>query len=173
MDFCAFNALALVKDKMLIFDEVCHSCGGCELVCPSGAFGTRHKAVGKVTEGKHGNIRVLSGMLNIGEASGVPIIEELMHLSSADENIIIDCPPGSACTVMASIKDVDYCILVAEPTIFGVSNLDMVVRLAKVFGKKVGVVLNKCVDGENVASDYCNEHGIDNPAIYIYLFNMQ
>ncbi|MGE4352762.1 MAG: ATPase, partial [Oscillospiraceae bacterium] len=74
--------------------------------------------------------------------------------------VFIDCPPGSACIVMESIKDADYCILVAEPTIFGVHNLSMVYELVKLFGKPFGVVLNKCLEGENPAEKFCEERNI-------------
>lgn len=72
----------------------------------------------------------------------------------------IDCPPGSACIVTESIKDADYCILVAEPTLFGVHNLNMVYELVKLFNKPFGVVLNKCLDGENPSEKFCLEKNI-------------
>ena len=82
-----------------------------------------------------------------------------------DENVsgfttFIDCPPGSACIVMESIKDADYCILVAEPTLFGVHNLNMVYELVKLFHKPFSVVLNKCLDEENPAEKFCLERNI-------------
>ena len=61
---------------------------------------------------------------------------------------------------MESIKDADYCILVAEPTVFGVHNLNMVYDLVRIFGKPHGVVLNKCLDGENPAESFCTEKSI-------------
>jgi len=70
--------------------------------------------------------------LNTGEATGVPIIKKLLEESSeVDKQTFVDCPPGSACIVMESIKDADYCILVSEPTLFGVHNLNMVYELVK------------------------------------------
>ena len=61
---------------------------------------------------------------------------------------------------MESIRDADYCILVAEPTIFGVHNLAMVYDLVTLFHKPCSVVLNKCLDQDNPAERYCTEHGI-------------
>lgn len=159
-DFCRFNALAYVKEKVIVFEEVCHSCKGCLQVCPTNALSLREKAIGKIQKGIHNNIKVNTGMLNMGEASGVPVINKLLKESVGD-NIIIDCPPGSACVVMESIKDADYCVLVAEPTIFGVHNLNMVYELTQVFNKNVGVVINKCVEGDNLALDYCNKNHIN------------
>ena len=61
---------------------------------------------------------------------------------------------------MESIKDADYCILVAEPTLFGVHNLNMVYELVKLFNKPFGAVLNKCLDVENPAEEFCAENDI-------------
>ena len=161
-DFCKFNALAYIKGKLKIFDEVCHSCGGCVLLCPVKALSEKEKVIGKVQKGVSGNVTVNTGILNTGEASGIPIIKKLLTENNiAEESLtFIDCPPGSACIVMESIKEADYCILVAEPTLFGVHNFNMVYELVKLFNKPYGVVLNKCLEGENPAEKFCMEKGI-------------
>lgn len=160
VDFCKFNALAYINNKVFVFDEVCHSCGGCSLLCPKKAISEVEKVIGKVQRGVSQNVKVATGILNTGESSGIPIIKEL--LINTEENVLtfIDCPPGSACIVMESIKDVDYCILVAEPTLFGVHNFNMVYNLVKLFNKPFGAVLNKCLDGENPAEKYCLDKNI-------------
>ena len=61
---------------------------------------------------------------------------------------------------MESIKDADYCVLVAEPTLFGVHNLNMVYELVTLFNRPFGVVLNKCLDEENPAEKFCLERNI-------------
>ncbi len=161
VDFCKFNALAYIKNNLYIFDEVCHSCGGCVLFCPQGALSEKSKKIGEVRKGISGTVEVMTGVLNTGEASGVPIIKSLLNAQSEDNSLtVIDCPPGSACIVMESIKDADYCILVAEPTMFGVHNLAMVYELVTLFHKPHGVVLNKCLDGFNPAEQFCNDKNI-------------
>lgn len=161
VDFCQFNALAHTGEKLLIFEDVCHSCGGCMLVCPEKALTERNKEVGNVSIGVSDYVTVISGELNIGEASGIPIIDYLLENSYTYKDCtFIDCPPGSACPVMESIKDADYCVLVAEPTIFGVHNLAMVVDLVLLMKKPFGVVLNKCLTGKNPSEDFCKERGI-------------
>lgn len=162
VDFCKFNALAYVKEKILVFDEICHSCGGCIMLCPEDALTERKKVIGKVQKGDFDSVKVYTGILNTGEASGIPIIKKLLDSNKhkADKQTFIDCPPGSACIVMESIKDADYCILVAEPTVFGVHNLNMVYELVNLFGKAFGVVLNKCLEVENPAEKFCLEKGI-------------
>lgn len=161
VDFCNFNALAYVNNKLKVFDDVCHSCGGCLLVCPSNALIERDKEIGKVTKGVSEQVTVITGMLETGQASGVPIIKKLINeISKSDSLTFIDCPPGSACIVMESIKDADYCILVAEPTLFGAHNLEMIYALVNLFNKPHGVVLNKCIDGTNPSELFCQDNNI-------------
>ena len=132
------------------------------LLCPEKALTEKDKVIGKIQKGTSGSVRVNTGILNTGEISGVPIISKLLddNRNISDIPIFIDCPPGSACVVMDSIKDADYCILVAEPTLFGVHNLNMVYELVKIFKKPFGVVLNKCLEGENPAEKFCLERNI-------------
>ncbi|NLI90918.1 MAG: 4Fe-4S binding protein [Peptococcaceae bacterium] len=161
VDFCKFNALAYIKNNVIVFDEVCHSCGGCVLLCPNKAITEKDQNIGLVQRGISENVQVLTGILNTGEPSGVPIIRKLLQTISGDNELtLIDCPPGSACIVMESIKDADYCILVAEPTLFGVHNLNMVQNLVKLFYKPHGVILNKCLDEANPAEDFCLKNQI-------------
>jgi len=161
--FCRFNALAYVKDKLIIFDDVCHCCGGCVLLCPVEALADQDKVIGKVQKGIRDNVTVHTGILNFGVESGVPIIKKMLNEHNlAGKNLtLIDCPPGSACIVMESIKDADYCILVAEPTVFGVHNLNLVYELVQLFDKPHGVVLNKCLDEANPAEQFCLDKGIN------------
>lgn len=162
VDFCMFNALAYIIDKLIIFEEICHSCGGCVLFCPEKALTEKEKIIGKVQKGVSEQVTVYTGIMNTGEASGVPIIKKLLAFDKpeAEQQSFIDCPPGTACIVMESIMEADYCLLVAEPTLFGVHNLNMVYELVKLVNKPCGVVLNKCLDGENPAEKFCLEKGI-------------
>lgn len=141
VEACRFNALMYIKEVPMVFAEICHSCGLCAMVCPHGAIGEKKKTIGHLEEGQHGEVRVVSGVLNPGEASGVGIIKAA--LSRAQGTTLIDCPPGSACTVMESVMDCDFCVLVVEPTAFGVHNFKMVHELCALLHKPMGVVINK------------------------------
>lgn len=162
VDFCNFNALAYIKNKLIVFEDVCHSCGGCSLVCPEKALTEKEKIIGKIQKGVSDEVIILTGILNIGEASGIPIIKNLLNTDNSRQDLLtfIDCPPGSACIVMESIRDADYCVLVAEPTLFGVHNLNMVYELVTLMKKPFGVVLNKCLEEENPAEKFCLEKNI-------------
>ena len=161
VSFCKFNALAYIKEKLIFFHEICHSCGGCILFCPQNALSEKEKVIGTIHNGISENVKVKTGILNTGEVSGVPIIKELMKESGDNQELIfIDCPPGSACGVMESIQDADFCILVVEPTLFGVHNLNMVYELVKLFHKPFGAIINKYLTNDNPAEDYCKEKAI-------------
>ena len=163
VEFCKFNALAYINGKLKVFEDVCHSCGGCLLVCPQKALTEKCKRIGTISSGHSENVMVFSGMMDTGIASGIPIIKELLSCSEdmrEDNPIFIDCPPGSACIVMESIKDADYCLLAAEPTIFGRHNLEMVWSLVKIFKKPHSVVINKCVDQSDPTEEFCKENRI-------------
>ncbi len=155
-DFCHFNALAFIKEKPMLFRGVCHSCGGCKIVCPNHAIVEKDYPIGVIHTGKHRSVTVRSGMMNMGEESGVPIIRELLKNLPCKDNVI-DCPPGSACTVMESIKDADYCVIVAEPSVFGVHNFQMVYELVKILKKPFGVVINKADGQVNPMQELCEK----------------
>lgn len=158
VDFCRFHALLYIKGKPMLFPEVCHSCGGCMIACPEGAVCEAPKQIGMLEEGRHGNVKVVTGVLNPGEASGTALIREA--LKKAEGLTVIDCPPGSACSVMESIMDADYCVLVAEPTAFGFHNFQMVHELAALLKKPCGVVINKQSERYMQLEDYCQEKAL-------------
>ena len=162
VDFCRYNALAYVEDRLLIFTDLCHSCGGCVFLCPNNALFEDEKPIGEIRSGNSGNVRIITGFLNPGVESGVPIIRELLKspLLDQDRTVFLDCPPGSSCSVMESIKPADYCLVVAEATVFGAHDLQMVHELLTALQKPFGVVLNKCMEGDNPSEIYCQEHGI-------------
>lgn len=169
-DFCRFNALICIKNRPHIFENICHSCGTCALICPSGAICEKKRAVGNVEYGKHGKINAVTGVLNPGEESSVPVINaalrkgfEMSGKTGENEDagdIIIDCPPGSACSVTESVSKADFCILAAEPTAFGLHNFRMVYKLVSLLGKKCCVVINKESEPYAPLDDFCAENNI-------------
>ncbi|MEA4816348.1 MAG: ATP-binding protein [Lachnospiraceae bacterium] len=160
VDFCKYNALAIVKNKLLIFHEICHSCGGCVLFCPEKALSEKERQIGEIEEGFSSGVKILTGRLNTGEVSGVPIIKKLIKMLPEKGDVLIDCPPGSACTVMESIRKADFCVLVTEPTLFGAHNLKMVYDLILLFGKPFGVVINKNMPETSPVDQFCAESNI-------------
>lgn len=156
--FCRFHALVYLKGKPRVFSEICHSCAGCMLVCPEHAVFERKRPVGVIEKGKYHGLTVVTGILNPGEATGVPVIRKALEYACG--TTIIDCPPGSACSVMESAQAADYCVLVAEPTAFGFHNFKMVYELCKVLNKPCGVIINKQEKPYQPLEDFCKEHSI-------------
>ena len=161
VDFCQFHAMAFVKNRPMIFPAICHSCGGCALLCPENAIRETQRELGVVENGLHGSVRVITGVMNPGEESGVPLIKEALRQGfEASQEVIIDCPPGSACAVMESVSLSDYCVLIAEPTAFGLHNFRMVHELVSLMGKPCCAVINKEDEHYSPLYDYCEENGI-------------
>jgi MinD superfamily P-loop ATPase len=159
-DFCAYNALAVVPKNVLVFPELCHSCGGCILVCPNNAIEWNTRIVGKIEHGKTNKIDFLHGILNIGEMQAIPVINQLKRNIDKSKNVIIDVPPGTTCPVIESIKGSDYCILVTEPTPFGLHDLKLAVEVVKKMNISFGLVINRHGIGNNCVEEYCKDEKI-------------
>ena len=140
---------------------MCHSCGGCSLLCPEKALTNRERSIGRIEIGRADNVNVYSGFLNIGEPSGTQIIEDLLlKTKESSYPTIVDSPPGTACIVMDSIKTADFCLIVAEPTSFGLHNIEMVYDLVKLFNKPMGLVINKSFGENTLIEDFAREKNI-------------
>ena len=159
-EFCVYNALAVVRQKILIFPELCHSCGGCELVCPKDAISWKERVVGKVEHGKTKDIDFYHGLLNVGEAQAIPVIKALKRKIDKKMNVVIDVPPGTSCPVIESIKGSDYCVLVTEPTPFGLHDLKLAVEVVRHMRIPFGVVINRDGIGDNRVEVYCKKEHI-------------
>ena len=160
-DFCKFNAMAYIKNTVKIFPDVCHSCGGCKIICKQGAISEITKTIGTVSMGSHNNITCVSGSLNLGEPTAVPVIETVLEKCQDDKINIIDCPPGSGCSVMECVNQADYCLIVAEPTSFGVHNFKMIFELVEILKKPYGIVINKYYDENNQMEHFYKENDLN------------
>ncbi len=161
-DFCNFNAIIPAKKKILVFQDLCHDCGGCAMVCPNEAISYIDKEVGVIyhTQIKENKL-FLYGNLTVGEVSGVKIIETLKESTKNAELLLIDSPPGTSCSTVAAIDGADYCIICAEPTPFGLSDMRMVVELLRAEKRNFGVVVNKSNLGNDDIYHYLEEEKIE------------
>lgn len=159
-DICQYSAIILLKDTVLTFPNLCHGCGGCELVCPTGAITESGREVGIIEEGVSGGVRFVAGKLRVGEAMSPPLIRRVKEMIPRDGISIIDAPPGTSCPVIQSVKNVDFVVLVTEPTPFGLYDLRLAVDMLRALGIPFGVVVNRAGMGDGSVFDYCRDEDI-------------
>ncbi len=159
-EICEYNALAVLKDTVLVFAELCHGCGGCTLLCPKKAITEKDRQIGIMEIGSTGKITFIHGKLNIGEAMSPPLIRAVKKQINPSETVIIDAPPGTSCPVIESVKGSDFSLLVTEPTPFGLNDLKLAVETLKQMNIPHGVVLNRAGVGDNKVKNYCNRENI-------------
>jgi len=159
-EFCSYKALAVVKRKVLFFPELCHNCGGCTIICPEEAIREVNKPKGVVEDGESGLIHFIQGKLNIGEAVSPPLIREVKKSARDSQITIIDVPPGTSCPVIEAVKGSDFCILVTEPTPFGLNDLILAVGACGKLKVPFGVVINRADVGDKKVEEYCRKEKI-------------
>jgi MinD superfamily P-loop ATPase len=160
-EFCHYNAIAYVKDKVVFFPELCHGCGGCMLVGPPGSVREKDVQVGKVLKGRaEPGIDFLMGDLIPGSLRTISIQSRLEDYLSRDDKVIIDCPPGTSCTMVTAVKNSDFCILVTEPTPFGLNDLEISVEVLKDLSIPFAVIINRDGIGNSCIEDFCKKYNI-------------
>ena len=159
-EVCAYNVLAVLKDKVLTFPHLCHGCGGCSLLCPQKAITEVNKEIGVVEIGKVNNLQFIHGKLNIGEVMSPPLIRAVKEYINPTRSVIIDVPPGTSCPVIEAVKGSDFCLLVTEPTPFGLNDLILAVEVLRRLKIPFAVVINRADIGDDKVGLYCQENKI-------------
>lgn len=182
-EVCAYNAIAVihpvrsnpsrvedssssartsngVRDNVLVFPELCHGCGACSYLCPQGAIKEEGREIGVVEMGEREGINFVHGRLNIGEAMSPPLIRAVKECIDFKKNVIIDVPPGVSCPVIESLKNSDFCLLVTEPTPFGLNDLKLAVQTLKELRIPFAVIINRSDLGNQDVDDYCKKEDI-------------
>lgn len=154
-EFCQFNALAVIKEQVLVFPELCHGCGGCVYACPEGAIAGRQRQIGEVEIGTARGLRFIQGRLKPAEPSAVRIVtQEFAHLDHGGL-AVVDAAPGTACAVQETIASADFCLLVTEPSPFGLHDLKMAAAVAKELAVPAGVVINRSGPRDDIIEQEC------------------
>lgn len=159
-EFCEYNAIFVGSNKILIFPELCHSCGGCALVCPRKAISEKQHKIGTLNFGSSNGLELVYGELEVGEPLAIPVIKAVKKQMKSDRNVILDSPPGTSCPVIETVKGSNYCVLVTEPTPFGLHDLKITVEVLEDMGIPFGVVVNRAGVGDRKVYDYCKEKKI-------------
>lgn len=159
-EVCAFNAIAVVKDVVLTFPELCHGCGACSYLCPRQAISETPSQIGLVETGSAGKISFVQGKLAIGQTMPTPVVRKVKDYVNREKITIIDVAPGTSCPVIAAIKGSDFCLLVTEPTPFGLNDLKLAVETVRQLEVPYGLVLNRTGVGDSGVEEYCRKANI-------------
>ena len=154
-EVCAYHAIAVFGEHLLTFPQLCHGCGACSYLCPEKALSEVNNEIGVTESGYSDGVGFVQGRLNVGEAMAPPVIREVKEQASNSGVVIIDAPPGTSCPVVESIKGSDFCILVTEPTPFGLNDLSLAVETVRELNMPFGVVLNRVGVGNKDVEEYC------------------
>lgn len=161
-EVCAFNAIIAIDTQVMVFPELCHGCGGCSRFCPQGAISEEPREIGVVESGRAGRIEFVQGRVNVGSPLAPPVVRAVKaRIDSAPSKVVlVDAPPGTSCPVVASCKDSDFCVLVTEPTPFGLNDLVLAVDMVKALNVPFGVVINRSGLGDKDVLTYCRRERI-------------
>lgn len=160
MQICRFRAITLIGEVVLTFPELCHSCGGCRVVCPRGAIRETGRELGVLESGHRDGVAFVHGRIRIGEAMAPPLIRAVRAAAEAQSLIVIDAPPGTSCPVIAAMKDADFVLLVTEPTPFGLHDLRLAVEAVKILKIPMGLVINRADMGDDRVKTYASAEGL-------------
>ncbi|WMW24236.1 ATP-binding protein [Methanolobus sediminis] len=161
-EFCCYNAIAKLPQRVMIFPKLCHGCGGCQIVCPENAISEIKRPIGIIEKGVHAGsgISFFQGTLGIGEPMATPVIRRLQAHIDEKAVVVVDSPPGTACPVIATVGEMDYCVLVTEPTPFGLNDLVLAVEVVRQLKVPFGVIINRHGSGYNGVEKYCYSENI-------------
>ncbi|RKY30779.1 MAG: (4Fe-4S)-binding protein [Candidatus Omnitrophota bacterium] len=159
-EICRYNAIAVLKNKVIVFEQLCHHCGACIWVCPNKAISEKKVKLGTIRKGKSDSIEFFEGRLEVGQATSPPLIRELKKYIEKGKDVIIDSAPGVACPFVNAVYGSDFVILVTEPTPFGLYDLKLAVEVCENLNLKKGVIINRSGKGDNLIEDFCREKNI-------------
>jgi len=162
-EVCAYNAIAVLGPKVLVFPELCHGCGSCARACPEGAITEVVRPIGVLRRGTAlGGIDFGHGELTVGEPMAGPVIRQLKRevTPRPGQVVILDAPPGTSCPVVEAVRGADFLLLVTEPTPFGLHDLRLAVQIGRVLGIPLGVIINRDGIGDQSVAQYCDSEAV-------------
>jgi MinD superfamily P-loop ATPase len=161
---CNFHAVIQLGPTIVVFPQLCHSCYACSELCPENALPMIPKSTGTLKDFRSGNLHFIESRMDVGEEQAVPAISKTKNYAAGKYGnanfTIYDSPPGTSCPVIEAVKDVDFVILITEPTPFGLHDLRLAVETVRALKKPFGVVINRYGIGNDEVIEYCTEEDI-------------
>ncbi|MHA1819077.1 MAG: P-loop NTPase [Promethearchaeota archaeon] len=172
-EFCKFGALSWDdQSNYPLIDEIaCEGCGACEKLCPEHSFHLELITSGTISyEASEYGFPLIWGETVLGASTSGKLITEIKKYSETIvkdldiDLIVIDGPPGIGCPVIATISDLDFVIVVIEPTQTGLHDADRAIGVLKQLQRKFAIVINKADawdEGYNNIVEYAKKAGIN------------
>jgi MinD superfamily P-loop ATPase len=171
---CRYEAISPTtepsKSHYVVDPIACEGCAACFYQCPSGAIRLEDPVAGQWfrSDTRFGSLfhaNLYAGQENSGKL--VTMVKQQGRLRAMDERceyLIVDGPPGIGCPVISACAGAHLALLVVEPTVSGVHDLERVLATTNHFGVPALVVINKAdinpARAEEVAAS-CWEQGIE------------
>ncbi len=159
-EICEFNAIISLPARTIVFDDLCHACSGCWLVCPEKAIAQGKRIIGETETGQAGKLRFTHGRLRIGETQVPPLVDAVKAAANSAHLVIRDAPPGVTCPAVATLHGSDFILLVTEPTPFGLSDLKAAVELVRDLNLPCAVLVNRHGSGDERVAEYCKTENL-------------
>ncbi len=149
-EVCRFDAVSREDGIYDIIPLNCEGCAYCEKVCPTDAITMKRRLDGEwyISDTRIGKPMV-HAKLGIGTENSGKLVATVKNLAKqvADmyqkEYILVDGSPGVGCPVISSLSGANFVVLITEPTVSGLHDLQRVYKLVKKFGLKAGIIVNK------------------------------
>ena len=145
-EVCRFEAIV---DSYRVDSIACEGCGLCARLCPENAIDMEKSISGRwfVSDTRYG--LMVHARLGVGEDNSGKLVTKIRKVAEEKANkdsiplVLIDGPPGIGCPAIASISGVDAVLVVTEPTVSGIHDLERVLTLTEHFDTATFVVINK------------------------------
>ena len=162
---CRFDAIQKVNDKYEINKYNCEGCGFCEILCPTSAITFKNNKAGDIEIFQDDKF-LSTAKLKMGEGnSGLLVTEVKKNLIKSNEPYaIVDGSPGIGCPVIASTVGVNVIIIVTEPSLSGISDLDRIAKTINHLDAKILAVVNKYdinIEKTKEIETYCEKNNIE------------
>ena len=166
-EHCRFDAI-IQKNGYVVDPFSCEGCGVCEAVCPVNAVSMRPAVAGEQMLYRTAHSVFSTAQLKMGSGTSGKLVTEvkrrmLSSLLPETELAIIDGSPGIGCPVIASLSGVSMVLIVAEPSVSGISDMERIIRTAEIFHTPLCVCVNKAdvnLDLTKQIERFCEEKQI-------------
>jgi MinD superfamily P-loop ATPase len=170
MDYCRFDAITSNNGMIMISEISCDGCGLCSRICPVNAVAMEENNASRLYSGTFRNGMMVYGRLAPGEETSGKLVnlvkEKAKQLAAKHhlETIILDGPPGIGCPMISTIAGTDHIIIVTEPSMSALSDLQRAMDVIMATSIAMSVIINKYNLNPDISAHiehYCKECGIE------------